>query len=67
MYATEAQARRKAKRVPILGRFIAAVEIPEAGPIRYERTLPSHGHYTVWGDPQVMLNQVTSVVEADGP
>ena len=58
MYATEAQARRKARGVPALGAFIATVDIPEDGSVRYERTLKSSGHHTVWGDAARLLERV---------
>jgi hypothetical protein len=43
------------------GRFIAAIEIPNDGRITYERTGTNEGHYTLWGDPDTLLNQVIAV------
>jgi hypothetical protein len=60
-YATEAQARRNARRYRSHGSYIAAIEIEEDAPIRVERTL-GPGHYTVWGLPFEILRRVVSVV-----
>ena len=62
VYATETQAHRKARAVPALGGFIAAVDVPEGGSIRYERTLRSSGHHTLWGDAALLLRRVGSVM-----
>jgi hypothetical protein len=51
--------------MPALGGFIAAVDLPERGPIRYERTLRSSGHHTVWGDAALLLSRVVSVVPVE--
>lgn len=65
VYATLAQARRKARAYPMLGQFIAVLEIPETEAIRYERTLPgSRGHHTLWGEPKLLLACIVSVVKA---
>jgi hypothetical protein len=61
-YQTEAQARKKARKIPVLGAFIAVVQVPENGPITYERTLKSSGHHTLRGDAQTMLDCVESYV-----
>ena len=45
-----------------MGRYIARLEIPEDGPIRFERTR-GRGHFTLWGDPELMLTYAVSVVE----
>jgi hypothetical protein len=58
VYATEAQARRKARGVPTLGTFIAAIEIPDDGSVQYERTTKSSGHHTIWADAVVLLQYV---------
>jgi len=47
VYATAAQARRKSRASPVLGRYVAALEIPDGGPIHWERTTPSQGHHTL--------------------
>ena len=61
-YGTEAQARRKARAFSFLGAYIAAVEIPEGGPITYRRTTSSAGHHTLWGDPSELAARVIAVV-----
>jgi hypothetical protein len=62
VYATESQARRKARVYSMLGRYIAAVELPDDPSVRLERTLPSAGHHTLWGDAARLLACVVSVV-----
>ena len=62
--ATEAQARRRARGLPVLGSYIAALAIAEDGPVRYERTTRSPGHYTLWGPPAALLASVVRVVPA---
>ncbi len=62
VYATEAQAQRKGRASPGLGRFVAQLELPDDSPILWERTTTSSGHHTLWGDPEIMLACVTRVV-----
>jgi hypothetical protein len=63
VYLTEAQARRRAKRMPVLGHYIAAIRLPRDAAVRLERTLPgSPGHYTLWGDAALLLAPVVTVV-----
>lgn len=59
---TEAQARSRGRGMPWLGRFIAVLEIPDDGRITYQRTGTSRGHFTLWGDPLVLLRCVVRVV-----
>lgn len=59
-FATEAQARRNARRYTRLGRFIATLGIPADAPVRIERT-GRPGHHTVWGDPRYLLSCVAQV------
>jgi len=61
-YETMEQARAKAERSPWLGAHIAELRVPADGPIRYERTTRSAGHYTLWGEPGDLLACVVSVV-----
>ncbi len=61
MWATEAQARRNARRFPALGGYIAVLRVPEDAPIRVDRTR-GPGHHTLWGRPSTFLNCVVSVV-----
>ena len=62
VYAAEAQARRKGRASPRLGRYIARIEIPDDSSVIFERTTTSSGHHTLWGDPQVILSYVTEVM-----
>lgn len=62
VFNTEQQARRKAEAYPVLGSYIAAVELPEDAPVSYERTLGTRGHFTVWGDPVYLRDRVVSIV-----
>ena len=59
-WATEAQARRNARRFPAIGRYIAAVRVEDHAPIRVERTR-GPGHHTLWGEPAELLARVASV------
>lgn len=62
VYDTEARARKKAIKVPLLGTHIARLEFPDEGIIRYERTMSSAGHYTLWGSPEDLRRAVINVV-----
>ena len=61
-YAAERQGRNKASAYPWLGRFIVRLEIPEVGPITWERTTTSRGHYTLWGTPGDLLGSAAAVL-----
>lgn len=61
VFATEAQARRRARTFPMLGQYIARLEIPEDSPVQVERTLGA-GHHTIWGEPDLLLAYVAAVV-----
>jgi hypothetical protein len=62
VYATEAQARRKARGRPFLGTYIAELRLPDEPAIEVERTTSSTGHHTVWADPTELLAAVVRVV-----
>ena len=62
--STLAQARRRRRASPMLGSHVAILRVPTNGTIRYERTLGSAGHHTIWGDPAVLLAMVVSVEPA---
>lgn len=63
VYATLAQARRKARAFPMLGRYVAVLRVLDETPLRYERTIASSGgHHTVWGEPETLLECVEAVV-----
>jgi hypothetical protein len=67
VYATLAQARRKARDLPVLGDYVAELRIADDALIRVERTLrSSRGHHTVWGDPEDLLHSVVAVVAVEG-
>ena len=59
------RAAKKAKRVPLLGQYIATLEIPECGEIRHERTTSGTGHYTLWGPPEALRECVTGVTPVE--
>ena len=50
LFGSEEQARRVARRLPMLGSFIVALDIPPSAGARAEPTT-GPGHYTVGGDP----------------
>jgi hypothetical protein len=62
VYATQAQARRKANGMPVLGMFIAELHLPDDPSIVLERTTRSNGHHTLWGDAATLLAAVVRVV-----
>ena len=61
VYATAAQARRMARRYRGHGDYIAAIQIDEGSPIRFERTLGRPGHHTLWASPDEILAAVVAV------
>jgi hypothetical protein len=60
--ATEAQARRRARQYPLLGAYIARIEIPPAAAVRIERMTRIPGHYTIWASSADLLGFVVAVV-----
>jgi hypothetical protein len=63
VFDTEDRARQRATKWPWLGGHIAELDLPEdGGPIRYERTTHSRGHYTIWGQPAALAGRVVRVV-----
>jgi len=56
------EARRRAMANPHQGQFIAAIEIPSDGRITYKRTGTNEGHYTLWGNADVLLKQVIALI-----
>lgn len=61
VYATAAQARRMARRYPRHGAFIAHLEVEAGAPVRFERTLSTPGHHTMWAMPAYLITQVVAV------
>lgn len=59
-FRTARQAAAVARRYPGLGSFIAEVRLPPG--VRSERTLRRRGHFTVWGDPDELLDGVQRVI-----
>jgi hypothetical protein len=62
VYRTLRQAAAKARHYPALGSFVAIIEIPPESAVRFERTTQQRGHFTLWGDPEDLLNSVVAVV-----
>jgi hypothetical protein len=58
--STMAQARRRSRISPMLGRFVAVLRIPTDGSVRYERTR-GEGHHTRCGEPAELPALVVSV------
>ncbi len=46
---------------PRLGRFLALMELPDIGPVTHEKTTRHPAHYTLWGEPALMLQYVVEV------
>jgi hypothetical protein len=67
MFDSEAAARQTAIRYPLIGEFIAAVEIQETDPIRVERTTQRSGHFTAWGEAALLLRRATTVTSVRSP
>jgi hypothetical protein len=62
VFDSEEGARRMAQRFPVIGSFIAMLDIREGTEIQAERTLRTPGHHTLWGDTDDILKCVVSVV-----
>jgi hypothetical protein len=63
-----ARARRKAKGMPWRGHaHIAELDVPDDGSFRFERTfLTSKRHWTLWGNPDALLQRVVSILPVEG-
>lgn len=55
VFTTIEQAREKARHAPLMGSFIARLEIRPDESIRVERTTSSAGHFTIWGTPDDII------------
>ena len=63
VWATEAQARNKARRWPRLGRYIAVLDVPDRPTIVVHRTIPgSRGHHTIWTTATQLANSVVRTI-----
>jgi hypothetical protein len=62
VFATDAQARRNARRYPVFGRWLVEVRIPGDAHIHIERTRGGPGHHTLWGEAATLLAYVVRVV-----
>jgi hypothetical protein len=62
VHATEAQSRAKARSRPWFGRFIARLEIPDHGIVRWARTAGGRGHHTLWGEPAVLRSFIVEII-----
>ena len=66
VFATANQARRQARRFPQFGGFIAELKIAAGSEVEVRRTNPrSHGHHTIWADPEVVRHTVVRVVAVE--
>jgi hypothetical protein len=54
LFATDVQARRKAQKWSVLGKFIAELDVPTSKFIVLRRTL-GRGHHTAWAVPELLL------------
>jgi len=57
------EARDRAQRFPILGRYIAELVIPDDAPVLIEPSV-GPGHWTIVGGPGLLLRYVARVVHA---
>lgn len=67
VYDTETDARRRAERSPYLGRYVEELRVAERGSVTYEKTTRDRRHYTLWGDPDNLLQHVVGVVLIESP
>jgi hypothetical protein len=51
---------RRVPRFPL--RLVARLELPDNAPVRIAKTF-GPGHYTLWGEPEVLRAAVVAVVE----
>lgn len=62
VYATETQARRKARGVPILGGWLAELVIDDSAGLLIERTPGGSGHHTIWAGADMLHTSAKRVV-----
>ena len=61
MFDTIEAAASKVRDSPMLGDYVAELEIPADAGVRIEQTGENRAHYTVWGPADALLGWVTSV------
>ncbi len=64
VYDDEERARETARKFPRLGAHLAVLDVPPGAPIRWQQTF-GPGHYTLWGEPQDVLNCVVSTIPVE--
>jgi hypothetical protein len=62
VYATEAQARRTARRYPQIGHYIAMLRVTQSSAVQWERTTQQDCHHTLWAEPEQIMRCVVAVV-----
>jgi hypothetical protein len=63
VFSKLSQARRKRRRSPVLGQYVAVLRVPTDGSVRFERTFRDEGHHTIWADEALLRSFVVSVIE----
>jgi hypothetical protein len=61
-FATEVQARNKARDMPFLGSYIAHLDVPDGPDLPHARTTRTRGQWTLWGRPDALNACVRSTV-----
>ena len=61
VYDTFTRARKRAIGFTNLGNHVAELRLAVDDEVRWERTTHGRGHYTVWGDPDLLLARVVAV------
>jgi hypothetical protein len=62
VYDSEEWAREQALGLPAMGGFIAALRIVCGDRIRCEQTGRDPHHFTLWGEPEILIGCIVSVV-----
>ena len=62
MYTTLAAAESLARRSPERGSWIASMDLPEDGSVRWEQQGRDLAHYNVWADAEWLRSRVVAVV-----
>jgi predicted component of type VI protein secretion system len=64
VFSTPDAARRLVARRPAIGSFIAVLDVPAGGPVRYEQSGRVREHFDLSGEARDMLRMVTAVLRA---